>query len=135
VSTAVALPVLSLRVLVLNDDRVDGENVVQAIHGWGAEVRVSSDGLAHLPLLLAFRPHVVVFDVQVLSRSGTETSQTIRATRGGASALVILLGCRDDEAHAVADLLVRRFSKPLDFPAIRRLMKGFSRLLDPGHRL
>ncbi len=89
-------PILSRRVLVI-DDSVDVTTSMRyLLQGLGQDVRVAHDGPTALKLALEFRPELVFLDLGLPFMDGFEVARALKRQPGGESTVLIAVSGRAD---------------------------------------
>ena len=94
-------PVMSVRVLVVEDDPNVSEVVARYLLREGYQVETASDGAVGLERALADPPDLVVLDLMLPSLGGLELCRRLRSV---APVPVIMLTARGEEADRIAGL-------------------------------
>jgi signal transduction histidine kinase/CheY-like chemotaxis protein len=123
-----------LRVLGVDDNRLNLMVLEKALKNEGAQVTLASDGLECLQILEA-QPHdfdVVLMDIQMPVMDGLTATRTIRQNPRLAHIPVIALtaGVLPEERQAALDAGVNDFmAKPLDLHTMRKLLAHYVPML------
>jgi len=72
----------SRRVLVVDDSETVSEMLVVLLERWGHQVRVVPDGPGVLGAVQAFRPHLVLCDLELPGMDGYEVARQVRGQEG-----------------------------------------------------
>ena len=62
---------MRMRLLVVDDDRIEREALASVLTGWGHEVKTAEDGLAALAILETFSAGVILTDLRMPRMDGT----------------------------------------------------------------
>ena len=115
----------SLRILVA-DDNEDGREMMQYfLESEGHTVAMASDGPSALAAVEKFRPEVAILDIGMPGLNGYKVAEQIRhANRHQSLTLVALsgLGQEEDKRQATEAGFDVHFTKPVDIPALNRLL-------------
>ena len=112
------------RILIV-DDNVDGVTVLSSLLGrLGHEVRQAHDGRGALEQAAAFRPEVIILDIDLPDMEGREVARRLRATQAGrAASIVAASGFVPTDADAApGGLFDRYFVKPLDIAELEAIL-------------
>jgi CheY-like chemotaxis protein len=113
------------RVLVVDDDRDMVETLadILQLHGW---VPIKAyDGAEAITLCESQLVDAVVMDVRMPRVTGPEALRAIKARRPGLPVILITAIAADEVlARALGDGALRIFEKPVDLPALIRLLDG-----------
>jgi CheY-like chemotaxis protein len=105
------------RVLIVDDNRDLAVGSSAILRAQGHEVKVAFDGFKALEVARAFRPDVVLLDVNLPGIDGYELARRLRAEYGSDVSLIIITA--DDRDNADSQGCERcvdhRFTKPVDF--------------------
>jgi CheY-like chemotaxis protein len=124
--------VLSLRVLVADDNRDSALSWSILVEGQGHDVEVAYDGLAALKAAEAIKPQVALLDIGMPHMDGFEVARRIRATRWGRNAYLVAItgwGQARDKALAIEAGFDEHHTKPLNPDHLERLLRNASRKL------
>jgi signal transduction histidine kinase/DNA-binding response OmpR family regulator len=116
------------RVLVVDDNRDAAVMLADAMHSFGYEAEVASDGPAALEAAASFKPHAVLLDLGLPVMDGYEVADRLRAA-GVTAPLIAVTGYgqeADRERSGTAGF-VAHFVKPVDLDELRH---SLDRLLD-----
>jgi two-component system response regulator MprA len=96
--------------LVVEDERLIGHAVAQALRNEGHQVAIAADGPEALRLAAALQPAGVVLDVMLPGLDGLEVCRRLRSS--GSTVPVLLLTARDhvEDRAGADDYLVKPFS-------------------------
>jgi CheY-like chemotaxis protein len=82
---------MSLRVLIVDDNRDGADTLAALLDSEGFEVRVAYDGQLALALAQQFHPDVFIIDLVMPNMDGFQLARRLRATPEFARALLIAL--------------------------------------------
>ncbi len=113
--------------LLLVDDNVDSAHGLERLlQRRGFRVQVVHDGPQALKQAKAAPPDVALLDIGLPGMDGYEVARRLRTEAGCVNTFLIALtgyGQEDDRARARASGFDAHFVKPVDFPALLRLLK------------
>jgi len=114
-----------LRVLVVEDgdDAREMMNALLTLHGH--DVRTAADGAQALQEAARFAPDAVLLDIGLPDIDGYEVARRLRAAPGGSHPYLVALtgyGQSEDEAAAYAAGFDRHMTKPVEPPALARVL-------------
>jgi two-component system response regulator RegX3 len=119
---------MSERILVVEDDPLTADGVAFALRDEGFEVDLAADGADALARARARRPDLVVLDIGLPGRSGTEICRELRSE---SSVPILLLTARDTELDRVLglergadDYVTKPFSLFELVARVRALLRG-----------
>jgi CheY-like chemotaxis protein len=127
---------VSLRVLLVEDNRVNQMVAKRLLERWGHDVVLAATGreavAAHANAPVRF--DVILMDVQMPEMNGFEATAAVRAAEGSASHLTPIIAMtahamKGDRERCLAGGMDDYVSKPID-PAI--LFDAIDRVLNPG---
>src|SRR5262245_339185 len=78
------------RVLLIEDHPPLAEAMADFMQTYGLEVRIASTGKEALRMVSAFRPQIVLCDVNLPDMPGPDLAQSLRATPGAKDALIVI---------------------------------------------
>jgi PAS domain S-box-containing protein len=117
------------RLLVVDDNRDAAVMLAEAMHSFGYEIRVASDGPAALETAARFNPHAVLLDLGLPVMDGYEVAGRLRGA--GVSVPLIAVtgyGQETDRVRSQAAGFVAHFVKPVDLDVLKdsleRLLAG-----------
>jgi len=115
----------SLRILLVDDDRLVAYSTRKMLELQGHTVRTASNGADALAALGAFAPEVVLLDIGLDGMDGCETCRRLRALPGGRSLMVVAVsGYGDDKSirRALEAGFDRYLVKPVPPPELDALL-------------
>jgi len=121
---------VSLRVLVVDDNRDAADSLGLLLELNGAAVRVAYGGADALREAETFRPHVGLFDIHMPGMSGLELARAMRERAdGGPLLLIAVTGVSDEDAveRTAAAGFDRHLTKPADPAELDRAAWAFLR--------
>jgi CheY-like chemotaxis protein len=123
-------PAKSLRVMIVDDHLDFAYSIARLLSLWGHEPRTARSGAEALPIVLGFRPDVVLLDIDLPGLDGYGLAACLRADPLLAdTVLVAVTGYADDDCRrrsqeaGVAHHLV----KPVKPRELEGLLKGLAR--------
>ncbi|MCW5648168.1 MAG: CHASE domain-containing protein [Ramlibacter sp.] len=128
---AVQRPLAGLRLLVVEDNKVNQQIAVELLAARGATVDVASDGRDGVARVLAARPlyDVVLMDVQMPVMDGYEATRQLRQVPGLHDLPVIAMTANamaSDRAACLAAGMNEHIGKPFDVKALVALLLKFA---------
>ena len=112
------------RVLLVDDNRDFALSASWLLKLRGHEVELAFDGLQALEVARAFRPDVVLLDVNLPGIDGYELARRLRAEYGPAVLLIIIsaYAWKSSSRQAYESYIDHYFMKPVDFTTISDLL-------------
>ena len=113
--------------LVVDDTEDSVEMLRQLLEGEGAEVAMALDGSGALKLAASAQFDLVISDISMPEMDGYELIQRLRREPQYAATPAFALtgfGRDEDVARALAAGFTHQLTKPLDFPALVRLIRA-----------
>ena len=120
-----APPAITLRILVVDDNRDSAESLANLLELTGNEARSAYDGLEALEAAERFMPDLVLLDIGLPKLNGYEVARRIRELpRGKEMLLVALTGWGQDEARQKSREagFDEHLVKPVDYAALMKLL-------------
>jgi signal transduction histidine kinase/DNA-binding response OmpR family regulator len=113
-----------LRVLVVDDNRDAASMLAEAMHSFGYEARVASDGPAALETAASFNPHAVLLDLGLPVMDGYEVAVRLRAAGVSVPLLAVTgYGQETDRARSETAGFVAHFVKPVDLDQLKHSLE------------
>lgn len=114
-----------VRVVVVDDQPDAAEMMAAALELEGYLARTAADGEQALPIIEAFRPHVVLLDVNMPGMDGSELTRQLRARYEDSMVLIAVSGSDpdDERVRQTFDSVDHYFRKPVDLARLRRLLR------------
>jgi CheY-like chemotaxis protein len=122
---AAACAVRPLRVLLVDDNRYVAELLAVLLRLDGHDVQIARDGLTALEFVPAYRPEVVLLDIELPGMSGYEVACRLRAredTKHIFLAAVTGYGLKDDRDQSREAGFDCHLVKPVEPTMLRRLL-------------
>lgn len=122
----------SLRVLVVEDSRMAANALQHLLKRWGHEVRLAHDGNAALAAAAAFRPQIVLLDIDLPGMDGWQVSGVLRAMPSTKNALFLAVTRFDREEDLRQSLAAGchgHMVKPVDVAGLKSLLEHLQLLL------
>jgi CheY-like chemotaxis protein len=113
-----------VRVVVIDDVRDAADALALVLELDGYEVRTAHDGVQALSLIESFRPHCVLFDIEMPQMDGCELSKQLRRLYGDDIVLVAVTGWSEDNQR-VAESFARvdhYLQKPVDLKKLQVIL-------------
>jgi signal transduction histidine kinase len=124
-ASADAVPKVSRRILVVDDNHDAAEMMTLLLGTLGAEISVVHDGHAALGALKTYRPSVVLLDLGLPGMDGYEVARRMRAEPEGRAATLIALtgwGQEEDRRRSKEAGIDHHLVKPVDLTALHQLL-------------
>ena len=118
-------PVLSRRILVVDDNRDAAASLAMMLGLSGHDTRTAGDGLEALEAAEAFRPEAILLDLGMPRLNGYETARRIRQQAWGRGVLLIALsgwGQDEDRRRSEEAGFDAHLVKPVDLPELKRIL-------------
>jgi two-component system OmpR family response regulator len=90
------------RVLIVDDDAVHLEIASRTLRGQGFEVTTSQSAIGVTNSVRAFKPHVVLVDVNIPEMSGDKVVELVRRLSQGSSRYVLYSACDETSLRRLA---------------------------------
>jgi CheY-like chemotaxis protein len=119
------LGALSLRVLVVDDNRDAADSLGLLLRRAGADVEVAHDGRQALSSVERFRPSVVLLDIGMPGMDGYEVARRIREQPSLSDVMLIALtgwGQDDDRRRSMSAGFDHHLTKPAEMDTLRALL-------------
>ncbi|TAK89960.1 MAG: fused response regulator/phosphatase [Burkholderiaceae bacterium] len=131
-----APPVLSLRVLVAEDNRLNRMMVCECLKRNGHQAIVAENGAQAVALFDTEKPDVVLLDIVMPVMDGLEAAKLIRAQPLGATIPLLFLSGVDDEKSKLASLSLADglISKPIEPKLLAARLSAFFRQVQLQHQ-
>ena len=120
-------PLFGQRILVVDDNRDAADSLCLLLEADGAVAEIAYDGHSALTKMEKVRPHAVVLDIGMPGMDGYEVAQAIRKDRRFDGIRLIALtgwGQQADRLRSQNSGLDFHLTKPVDYPALQKLLKG-----------
>ncbi len=114
-----------VRVVVVDDHFDAADMMAAALELEGYQARTAQNGQQALALIEAFRPHVVLLDVNMPGMDGRELTRRLRAQYEDAMVLIAVSGSdpHDERVSETFDAVDHYFRKPVDLTRLRKLLQ------------
>ncbi len=113
------------RILVVDDNRDLGENLVEILEVHGFDADLYDDPVRAAEEFRGGRYCLALVDLQMPRLDGVDLLRALRATEPSLAALAMTAFARDDRVRSVLALgVLRVFAKPLDTDALVRAVRG-----------
>jgi DNA-binding NtrC family response regulator len=116
-----------MRVLVVDDNRLLAATIRDILEDDGIEVMSANDGVDGYSAFLAFRPEVVITDIQMPRRSGVEMMHRIRNHNPMVKTVYMsgnMSSIRPFLTEEEKRYPVSFFEKPFSLESLRRVIEG-----------
>lgn len=120
----------TMRVLVVEDDRLARETTGSLLESYGYEVQLADSGQNALTQFESFRPQAVLMDIELPDLNGYELARNVRNLPGGADVLLVAIsghGRTEDLAQAKQAGFDHHLVKPFIFAPLRELLSQRAR--------
>lgn len=114
------------RILVVDDNLEGAEILSIMLEHFGHDVRITSRGEKALEIVDAFRPHLVLLDLDMPQLNGFETCRLLREKPGGRDMVIAALTGweRDEDRERTREAgFDMHLAKPLDPDTMRRILE------------
>lgn len=120
---------LEARIVVVDDAPDALDMLVELIALNGYAVRGALDGAEAIELVQQFRPHCVLFDVQMPGIDGPALARQLRSAHGNDLVLIAVTGRSPDDAavSATFDLVDYWLTKPIDLDRLQQVLPPVAR--------
>jgi PAS domain S-box-containing protein len=128
---AAAVPIISRRILIADDNRDAAESLSLLLQIEGHEVQVVHDGLKAVVALADFRPEVALLDIGMPGLNGYEVARVARQNSLGRGPTLVALtgwGQDRDKAQALAAGFDHHFTKPVEINRINEILQSLREL-------
>ena len=130
-STSGEPPLLSERVLVVEDDRATRLGLTELVRSWGYVAESAADGEEALQRITTFRPGIIVSDVVMPRMDGLALLKALRDQMSDISIILLTAqGTVDTAVEAVKAGAEDYLTKPLDPNKLQRLLERLAELND-----
>jgi PAS domain S-box-containing protein len=116
---------ITLRVLVVDDNRDSADTMAMLLGMWGHQVSVVHDGAEVLARVREFQPHLVLLDIGLPGATGYELATQVRSSLEGQSPVLAAMtgyGQDEDRARARAAGFDHHLTKPVDFEKLALIL-------------
>ena len=124
-----------LRVLVVDDHGDCACSLALLLRTWGHDVNMANDGPAALRLAAEQQPDVVLLDIGLPTMDGFKVAQALRAQAVVRRPMIIAQTghCLPEHLHQSREAGIDlHLSKPVDLPALERVLERFEALVRPA---
>lgn len=115
-----------LRVLVIEDNPDAAGAMSELLEGWGYHAAAVCEGSQGVARALAWRPGVVLLDINLPDVDGYTVARRLRAEPALTGVFIAAItghGMREDEERSRQAGFDHHFSKPINLRELRRLME------------
>ena len=113
------------RILVVDDDRLNVTLIRFALKEQRYEVATAEDGVLALEAVRAFKPDLIVLDIQMPRMSGFEFMNELKEIPGGSAIPIIMLTANDNMQEIFFSEGVKGyFVKPVDPPVLEAKIRA-----------
>ncbi len=115
-----------IRVLVVDDSHDALQVMAELLREIGCDVEVAYNGELALPLVHSYRPHCVIFDMDMPVMDGHALAQTLRTYFGHQVVLIGMSGHAESDPRiaAVLPLVDHWYAKPIEFERLEAAIAG-----------
>jgi CheY-like chemotaxis protein len=120
---------LSLRILVVDDNRDAAESMGLVLARAGADVEVANDGTSALAHLDRFHPAIILLDIGMPGLDGYEVARQIRARQATRDVMLVALtgwGQAEDRRRSFEAGFDHHLTKPAGIDELRALLPAVS---------
>jgi len=125
-----------LRVLIVDDYADAADSLRLLLDIWGHQTRVARDGTAALEAADAFRPHVILLDIQMPRMSGGEVAVLLRRRPEQASTILVATTANESDDPRLAPyngLFNHYLRKPYNLEQLEHLLAACMAKPSPTH--
>lgn len=117
-----------LKVLVVDDNADFATSLARLIAHCGHRTQIALDGYAAVEMAEAFRPHLILVDLNMPGLDGYEVCQRVRGTAWGAHTAIAAVSGLDQVLRRCGPRagFDFRLEKPLAFDTLERLLARFA---------
>jgi len=118
-------PLPRCRVLVVDDNVDSADSLTAVVRMFGHDAETAYDGLMAVERAIALVPDIILMDISLPKLSGYEAATRIRTSAACAHTVLVALtgwGGEQDKRDALQAGFTHHFVKPVDFPALKRLL-------------
>ncbi len=118
------------RVLIVDDNELNLELASFLLNAGGFEVAVAQEAVSALAQVAAFRPDLVLMDIQLPQVDGLEITQRLRADPAVAGLVIVAFtaySMKGDEAKMLAAGCDGYISKPIDVATFAGRVRSYLR--------
>lgn len=113
------------RVLIVDDNVDSADSLTAVVRMFGHDAETAYDGLAAVEKAIELVPDLILMDISLPKLSGYEAAARIRTSPACAHTVLVALtgwGRDEDKREALEAGFTHHFIKPVDFPALKRLL-------------
>jgi CheY-like chemotaxis protein len=122
-------PLPRCRVLVVDDNVDSADSLTAVVRMFGHDAETAYDGLTAVEKAIELVPDLILMDISLPKLSGYEAAARIRSSPACAHIVLVALtgwGGEEDKRDALQAGFTHHFIKPVDFPALKRLLAATS---------
>jgi PAS domain S-box-containing protein len=126
-----AVPISSLRILIVDDNRDGADSLALMLRIMGNDTRTAYDGQAGVRIFGEFRPDVVLLDIGLPKLNGYEACRRIRELPLGKDIVMVAVtgwGQEDDRRRSQEAGFNFHIVKPVDPQALEKLLTGLQQV-------
>ncbi|GAB4171617.1 MAG: hypothetical protein Fur0032_10930 [Terrimicrobiaceae bacterium] len=128
-STCLLVPEISLRILIVEDNRINQKVLLRTLQKLGAEASVVDNGKAALLAIKESHFDLVLLDIQMPDMDGYEVARRIRADAAGAQPVLAAVSAnafKEDRQRAAEVGIEHYLAKPVCLEELRALLASVS---------
>ena len=114
-----------VKVLVVDDNMQNSDLLKDVLETWGYKVAIATQGLEVLPLVLQFKPDLILLDIMLPGMSGFEVCVELRKSEATSLLPIVLcsaLNSVEDRIHGYRVGADNYLTKPINYNELKQLL-------------
>ena len=114
-----------VKVLVVDDNMQNSDLLKDVLETWGYQVAIATQGLEVLPLVLQFKPDLILLDIMLPGMSGFEVCVELRKAEATSLLPIVLcsaLNSVEDRIHGYRVGADNYLTKPINYNELKQLL-------------
>lgn len=114
-----------VKVLVVDDNMQNSDLLKDVLETWGYKVAIATQGLEVLPLVLQFKPDLILLDIMLPGMSGFEVCVELRKAEATSLLPIVLcsaLNSVEDRIHGYRVGADNYLTKPINYNELKQLL-------------